>query len=296
MSTTASETRSQSTSAKPYRLHASAYDQVAGGLLSALLFVGAAVAVVLLLYFSSKSFVRQSAVPITMAEIGDGDGSPRGSGNELDEPAGDDVPDELQQEAPLESVETITSAVASQATQFDDLTLDTAFTTGKGGGRGDGTGTGRGRGGPKEDIPRPQRWAIHFDGGNIKTYAKQLDFFKIELAALGGKENLVHYAFNVAKPKPDSRTGSPDNEQRLYMTWRAGPLQQADRELLTKAGIALGGRVIMQFYPAEVEQMLATLEREYAGSKDINEIRRTTFDVRSDGEKFHFVVTGQQTF
>ena len=299
MSLTSHESASQAPSstrpARSYRLNASAYDQVASGLLSALLFVGTGVAVVLLLFFSSQMFVRQAAVPVTMAEVGDGEGSPRGSGSDLNEPAGDDVPDELQQESPLESVETVTAAVSSRAAQFDDVTLDSQFTPGKGGGRGDGRGTGRGRGG-EEQTPRPQRWVIHFDGGNIKTYAKQLDFFGIELAAIGGSDNLVHYAFNLAKPKPDHRTGPPDNEQRLYMTWRAGPLQAADRELLTKAGVDVTGRVIMQFYPKATEDTLAKLERTYAAGKDINDIRRTTFDVRASGEKFEFVVSRQQLF
>jgi hypothetical protein len=259
------------------------------------MFVGAVVVVILLLFFSSRMHIRQEAVPITMAEIGDGDGSPRGSGTEMDEPAGDDVPDELQQEAPPESLENVTAAVSSRITQIDDVALDSAFTTGKGGGSGDGRGTGRGRGGPKENIPRPQRWVIRFDGGNLKMYAKQLDFFKIELAAIG-QDDLVHYAFNLAQPKPDQRTGPPDEEKRLYMTWRSGPLQEADRTLLTRAGIELSGRVIMQFYPAEVEQALAKLEREYAAGKDVNDIRRTTFDIRQEGEKFQFVVTGQLLF
>ena len=295
MSTTANEPATPSLLSRSYRLQVSSYDQAASGLIAALMFVGAGVAVLLLLFFSSRIFVRQTAVPISMVDASFGEGSPRGSGSDLNEPAGDDVPDELQQDAPPEAVESITAAVSSRASQFDDPTLETAFTTGKGGGRGDGRGTGKGRAGPQEAIPRPQRWVLHFDGGNLKTYARQLDFFKIELAAVG-KDNLVRYAFNLSKPRPDQRSGSPDAEQRLDMTWRSGPLQQADRELLTKAGIEIDGRVIMQFYPAEVEQMLARLEREYAGNKDINDIRRTTFDVRSNGDKFVFVVTGQQTY
>ena len=280
---------------RAYRLNASAYDQVASGLFSALLFVGVTVIAILMLFFSSKLFVSQVAVPVTMSDVA-GEGSARGSGSELDEPGGDDVPDELQQDSPIESVETITAAVSSNAASFDDMSLETSFTPGKGGGKGDGRGTGRGRAGPQEDVPRAQRWAIHFDGGNIKTYAKQLDFFGIELAALGGSENLVQYAYNVSKPKPDKRTGPSESEQRLYMTWRSGPLQSADRELLKKAGIDITDRVIMQFYPAATEQQLAQLERAYAGTRDINEVRRTVFDVRAKGDKFEFVVTGQQMF
>jgi hypothetical protein len=143
-------------------------------------------------------------------------------------------------------------------------------------------------------VPRAERWVIRFDGGDLKVYAKQLDSFGIEVAAVGGNENLVYYAYNLAKAKPDSRTGAPEAEQRLYMTWRSGPLQQADRALLTKAGVKLQGKVVMQFYPAETERLLATLELQYAGGKSVNEIRRTTFDLRVEGDKYVFVVASQQ--
>jgi hypothetical protein len=293
--TTSSPSRPKSAVPKrSYRLNASAYDQVSSGLFSALLFVGATVLAILMLYFSSKLLSPPVGVPVTMTDV-PSEGSARGTGTELNEPGGDDVPDELQQDAPVESVETITAAVTSNSSQFDDLSLETSFTSGKGGGKGDGRGTGRGKA-PQEDVPRAQRWTIRFDGGNIKTYAKQLDFFGIELAAVGGSDNLVHYAFNVSKPKPDQRTGPSESENRLYMTWRSGPLQSADRELLTKAGVDISGRVIMQFYPAATEQTLAQLERAYAGNRDINEVRRTIFDVRVKGDKFEFFVTGQQLF
>lgn len=277
-----------------YRLTTSAYDQAASGLLSALLFVGVIVACLLILFFSSRIFARQKPLPVTIAEVGGREeGSALGTARDLEEPGAEDVPD-LVEETSMQTLETITSAVASKTAQLDDMTLDSEFVTGAGKGKGDNRQVGSGT--ASEQVPRAQRWAIHFDGGNLKEYARQLDFFGIELAAVGGEDNLVHYAFNLAKPKPDHRTGAPDAEQRLYMTWRAGPLQAADRELLTKAGINLQGKVVMQFYPAATEQMLAKLERTYAGDKDINEIRRTTFDIRSGGDKYEFVVTAQQTF
>jgi hypothetical protein len=278
------------------RLSTSAYDQAASGLISMLLFVGAVVACLLILFFTSRIFARQEPVPVSIAELGGReDGSALGTARELEEPGAEDVP-ELVENTSLQSVEAITAVVASKTVQLDDMTLESEFVTGAGKGKGDNRQVGDGTGTAGEQIPRAQRWVIHFEGGNLKEYARQLDFFGIELAAVGGSDNLVHYAFNLAKAKPDHRTGSPDAEQRLYMTWRAGPLQAADKELLTKAGVDVKGKVVMQFYPAATEQMLAGLEREYAKGKDVNEIRRTMFDVRGDGGKFQFVVTSQQMF
>ena len=291
--------REAETASKPkptYRLTTSAYDQVASGLISALMFVGTAVAILLILYFSAKIFARQKPVAVTIADIGGREeGTALGTARDLEEPGAEDVP-ELVENTSMQSLEEITSAVASKTAVMDDMSLDSEFVTGAGKGQGDNRQVGSGTGTSNEMVPRAQRWAIHFDGGNLKTYARQLDFFGIELAAVGGKDNLVHYAFNLIQPKPDRRTGAPDAETRLFMTWRSGPLQQADRELLKRAGIDLAGRVVMQFYPAATEQSLALLEKEAAKGRDVNEIRRTVFDIRSEGDTFQFVVKSQQFF
>jgi hypothetical protein len=83
-------------------------------------------------------------------------------------------------------------------------------------------------------------------------------------------------------------------EERLYMLWRSGPLQQADRELLTAAGIDVRGRLLVQFYPEPVEQALAQLERAHAGDRDVRDIRKTVFGVRGEGGNYEFYVIDQQ--
>jgi hypothetical protein len=252
-----------------------------------------------IIFFSARLLNRRTAIPVSIAEVGGRDeGAIQGAARDLEEPGAEDVPD-LMQDPALNSVEQVTDAISSKTAVFDDVSLDSEFVTGPGKGKGDNRQVGSGSGEAAETVPRAQRWLIHFDGGNIKVYAKQLDFFKIELAAIGGPDNLVHYAFNLSKPKPDYRTGSTSAEQRLYMTWRGGALQAADRDLLTKAGIDLNGRVNMQFYPAETENLLATLELQAAAKqdiKDINKIRRTTFGLLQKGDAFEFVVTKQEYF
>jgi hypothetical protein len=278
------------------QLAPSAYDQAASGLVTALAFVGLGVLLLAIIFFSARMFAQKQAIPVTIAEVGGRDeGSIQGAARDLEEPGSEDVPD-LMQEPSLNSVEQVTDAISSKTAVFDDVSLDNEFVTGPGKGKGDNRQTGSGSGDSNEQVPRAQRWVIHFDGGNLKMYAKQLDFFKIELAAIGGPDNVVHYAFNLSKPRPDYRTGSPSAEQRLYMTWRGGALQAADRELLSRTGVDLNGRVMMQFYPAETENMLSLLERQYAGNQDINKIRRTTFGLLQKGEGFEFVVTKQETF
>src|SRR5690606_17773147 len=109
---------------------------------------------------------------------------------------------------------------------------------------------------------------------------KQLDHFKIELAALGGGKTTVDYASKLSSPNPVRRSGKSEDEKRLYMTWRTGELIEADRQLLARAGVDTVGRVILQFYPPEAEAILADLEQKQAGDRDLREIKRTVFGVR----------------
>jgi hypothetical protein len=119
-----------------------------------------------------------------------------------------------------------------------------------------------------------------------------LDFFKIELAAVGRKPH-VDYAFNLAKPKPDTRTGPSSAEKRLYLSWRSGPLQEFDRQLLTRAGIETQGRIIVQFYSQELEGTLATLEANNAPGRSNREFYRTVFGVRPNRGELEFFVLDQ---
>ncbi len=74
-------------------------------------------------------------------------------------------------------------------------------------------------------------------------------------------------------------------------------MQQADKDLLAKAGISHAGRLVVQFYPTETENLLAYVEDVYLKSKfpgrSIKTVRQTRFRVQPDKKGFTFVVTNQ---
>ena len=78
------------------------------------------------------------------------------------------------------------------------------------------------------------------------------------------------------------------------MSWRRGELQEADRTLLVRAGINTKNRIILQFYPPNIEQLLAQAEKQRAGARGVKEIRRTVFGVKSLGADYEFYVTDQE--
>jgi hypothetical protein len=267
-----------------YRLKVSRYDRVSGMLLALVILLGVVVFVLLVIWLTNRIFLRQAAVAVELVELGSGDG-PLGGGMELAEPI---TEEKVQPEPTVEQrLAAVADAVASKTVQLDDPALGGRVGPGKGGGPGgSGSGTSSGSG-----VSR--HWEVRFlEGNTLDSYARQLDFFGIELGVLL-PGNQVAYAFNLAKRKPDTRSAAADQEKRYYLTWRSGELQEADRELLARAGIPSSGRIILKFLPPKLEAQLAGMEKAHAG-RHANTLRGTRFEVLPDGAGgFRFAVVDQ---
>ncbi len=143
-----------------------------------------------------------------------------------------------------------------------------------------------------EEHASPRNWELGFLKGITKEkYARQLDFFGIELAVVMPGNKLV-YVRNFSKSKPQKHTGPADQEKRFYLTWRNGDLSRADAELLERAGVSPGDRVVLKILPANVEAKLAELEKEHAGD-DSGDVSKTQFGIRAAGDGYEFYVAEQ---
>lgn len=195
----------------------------------------------------------------------------------------------------LESVTNTVSTVAAALETVETSSLDSTQGSGLGDSRPPGP-LGEG----DDIIPRFERWELKFAARDIKAYASQLDYFKIELAAIGGGIKTVDYATNFSGT-PVKRSGSRDDEKRLYFMWRQqGVLQQYDLQLLQKAGVPSAGRKSIRFLTEELEKQLATLEKTYAVTalkRDVKarEFAKTVFECRPlAGGKFEWVILEQK--
>ncbi len=203
---------------------------------------------------------------------------------------------DVLQNVSLEAANTDASA-AVMAGSSDQLQLDTAPVASPKGGFALGTGTKPALGGgpgSKGGWPRDQRWYVFFpDEGSLAQYAKELDFFGIELGVLM-PDRTITYLSDMSSGKPTVRNAaSGEGEKRLFFTWQGGKRRQADVELFTNAGVAIGAdSIIFHFYPPATENMLALKERDY-GKRPIRQIRRTFFTVVAAADGYDFEVTRQ---
>lgn len=284
------------TQTKRVRLAVSAYERVASWVISLNILVGLAVALMFLIWLGQKINLggEQSDVVLVENIAGRGDHA-AGIARDMEAPGIDELQEETEPKVE-QLLEAVTEVVSTQAASLDSM--QTAMLSSN---AGHGLGDSRPPGPLGEGdniIPRGERWEVRYNSTSIRAYARQLDYFDIELAVVGGGKNQIDYARNLQKSTPDTRSGpGGDSEKRLYMLWTSGALRRFDQQLLQAAGLQTKGRIVVQFYPVSVENQLAQLELEHAkrnGKTSVKQIQSTVFGVRAAGNGFEYFVQDQR--
>ena len=271
----------------------SRYDISASLMIAVAMTVVCAVIWAFSLFYATLPPKPPELVPMELVRIGGGveDGDPNET---LDIESPEETTTEIQQQEEVKEEIVLLTEVADQAAErLQEIQVEQTSTAEL---NGSATGTGKrplgfgpGNGG---GVAAELRWFIRFaDGSSLTEYAKQLDFFGIELGAVMPDGRIAYISNLSGAPKVRYGTSGKD-EKRLYMKWDAGDRRKADEKLFQKAGITVGKNVIFHFYPQQTEQLLVTLETNYA-KRNLKEIRRTYFVVNTKGAGYEFQVTRQ---
>lgn len=276
------------------QLGVTTYEKVSSLLVALLVMLGATVAAMFIVVVTMRALAAtQQPVTVTIAEEGLGRGDHEaGIARDAQNTQVDDL-DEFFPPEMTEPIDALSTVISADMTVLESLD-DPLATFGTGSGQGDSRPTGPLGEGEGDIVPRWERWQVRFVSTDLNVYAKQLDIFKIELAAMGGGKEMVDYAAKLSQSPPSRRSGSSTKENRLYMTWRSGEMIEADKALLTSAGIDTVGRVILQLYPPETEAKLAELEQKQLGTRLLKDVRRTVFGIREQGATYEFYVISQE--
>lgn len=279
-------------------LRETSYEHASSWLMALVAGVGVTVLLLSVAWFANRLPAQPRAVPVELVELSGGveDGAidetlriespaPEAADATLAEVASD----EREVRESLDRVLELASDAAEQAEQQTEQGTQNTGVAGSARGTGRrALGAGPGSGG----FPRDQRWFVRFgDEASAEEYARQLDYFGIELGALAGGK--LHYVSRLSSPQPAVRTAdSGAGENRLYMTWQGGARRKVDALLLARAHVNLGAGTIFHFYPPATENRLAELELSYRGRR-AQEIRRTYFSVKAAGAGYDFEVVRQ---
>ncbi len=269
------------------------FDSVSNMLLAVLIFVSMGTAMLIMIWWDRRVYIPVRAMEVLVENpAGRGDNA---EGFERDfEPPGAEEVEELTEPTMQDTITAVTDAVSSVAASFDSVNSNAAANT-SGTGKGDSRPPGP-EGEGDDIIPRFMRWQLNFSAKNLEGYAQQLDFYRIELGALGGTIQGVDYASSLSGT-PRSAAAQA-NEKRLYFMWASeSPLKRYDQQLLQKAGIPLPGRQMVKFLEPDLENQLANIELDYAkahGHSTVKEIAKTVFESQSVTGGYAFVVVNQR--
>lgn len=273
----------------------SRFDTVTSFFMALMLFIGVFVFMLFIIWLTSRwSFPPVAIAPIIENPAGRGENA---EGFERDfEPPGAEEVEELLEPTLQDTIEAVTDAVSSVAAS---LTTNDTSATATTAGTGAGDSRPPGPEGEGEDIvPRFERWQLNFTARDIASYSKQLDFFEIELGALGGSIQGVDVVSNLSSKPKGRLVVDTESEKRLFFMFKtASPLLQFDRQLLNAAGVNLNNRTTLKFISKDLENKLAQIELDYAKSKghpSVTEIAKTVFESKPAGSGFQFEVTSQR--
>lgn len=267
-------------------LRVSAHDRVSSFIVAMLYLVGCLVFLMFLIWLTNQASTATQPLEVEyLDELAGGEPS-LGEGRDFEEPGAEDIQDLATPDA--EQMLAAVTDIASDLPASENALVGEAS---QGASAGDRRRMGQGG---DASVPRWERWEVRFTSTSLAKYAEQLESFNIELAAVGGGRDEVDYASGLTQAKPNARSAPGRQEQRLYMSYRSGQLQEFDRQLLQRAGIPTLGRTLLQFYPPRVEGTLASLERRHAGNRPLKDIRKTVFAVQKSGRGYRFEVIEQQ--
>ncbi|MDF1845182.1 MAG: hypothetical protein P1U77_27540 [Rubripirellula sp.] len=290
------ELLAESRAAEREKLRISRFDIVTSFFMALILFIGTFVLMLFIIWLTSRwSFPPQPIAPLIEDPAGRGE-NPEGFERDFEPPGAEEV-EELMEPTLQDTIEAVTDAVSTVAAAL--VTSDTqAVATTQGTGAGDSRPPGP-MGEGADIIPRFERWQLNFTARDLRTYSTQLDFYKIELGAIGGSIQGVDVAKNLAGGRPNKyRIVDTTAEKRLYFMWSTpSPLMQFDQQLLQQASIPLPNRKMLKFIPKDLENQLAQIELEYSTSKgypSVTQIAKTIFESKSDGGGYKFEVTSQR--
>jgi hypothetical protein len=291
----------------------SGYDRVTSMLMAVV--VGAFIVVgwLALIYQTNQEFASGASSPLHIIEVfGGGGGSPDGtpgSTEKIDVPGAaaaamasnnsEDAGD-FEEPSVMQTPAVMLDAAAEAGASLAEVDIGPVMSSGgpvasgrrasKLGTGGPGLGFGPGDGG----VPAELSWSIVYNPGQPpEEYARQLDALGVELAVVAPANQLA-FVSNFSAATPTIRYGSGQGDDRLYFMWQGRGRKAADVALLKKAGIDVGTKDVLQFYPKGVERQLSELEYRYKGRQPA-EIRVTRFSVVPRGESYGFSVLAQET-
>jgi len=145
-------------------------------------------------------------------------------------------------------------------------------------------------------TPKHKRWSILFEAEDIDAYAKQLAFFKIDVAAIHRTENNIWRVHQSAGVWEAIESNRQQENKTLRFSHKRQRLRNWDKEICRQSGVDISNVITAQFYPKATTKIMAEIESAEVkdAGRNLDEVRKTTFRIVPDGDGFLFKVVELQ--
>lgn len=273
----------------------SAYDQTSALLVAGVMVIGFLVFVLFMIWLTL--FAGRSALkpPPPILELAGNDNRPEGVADDWQPPGVEEFP-EVEEPQLADALEAVTDSISVVRAQLEKVDGNAAE-MGTGSGLGDKRARGPGSGN-SNIIPEWERWKIEYTAGTSAEYMSILEHFGIYLGSVSQISNQILFFRDLNNSRPSMVAGnreSPD-AQNIYFRNTKSRLKRWDQNKVLAGGGDTNNKIVVQFYPPDVRQMLLVLEQEvyHAAGKDLTEVRRTLFRCRPVGSGYEYYVEDLQ--
>lgn len=271
----------------------SKYDIVSGFLLASVGLVGFIVGLLVLLFLLNMEWEKEIEPEMFVFEDLAGFENPEGVAEDFEEPGVEELA-EVPEPQLADALEAVTDAVSTTRAAIEAVD-GTAAQMGTGSGLGDKRSSGLGGGGTGTSNPA-EKWVVQYKTERKDEYAKQLDYFGVEIGSLSKSSSLIEYASKLSASKPTYRSGTRKDEQAqkrvFFKKPDNSPVTRWDKQFLEAAGASTANRLILNFYPQKTQAMLLNLEKAklQQDQKQFDDVKRIIFRVSNSGGKYVYSV------
>ncbi len=267
---------------------ASAYDKLNAALIASILLVGFLVAALFLIWLTTAFDYTSQKKAITMDRADEaGNEKPVGEADDVLEPGVEEFP-EVETPQLANALEAVTTAVSTVRASLEER-------SGMAAEMGAGSGFGSREGGPGtggDSVPEYKRWIIQYESDSLDTYAKQLDFFSIDIGVLHKTNKKIWRVSNLSAQPTVTESSQQAEAKTLRFMHKKQKMLRWDQTLASKAGASIDNAITCQFYPEPTRQIIRDIEgaalRE--AGRVVKDVRNTILKLENGPEGFTFTV------
>ncbi len=155
---------------------------------------------------------------------------------------------------------------------------------------GDGPGDER-RDTPTSRLARAQ-WSLSYQAKSMSNYARQLDFFDIQIGVVDAESSKIDLLSNLAGARQVTQTTRAKMSATLRFTNYRHQFKRWEAKFAEKSSIPKARQLKCQFIPNQLRNLMAQLETDAAvkAGETVANISKTRFQVVPDGDNFQLVV------